>query len=374
MTARRWLRAAGCHRARRADRHGERRGRLGAVARERAAPGRHTQLWLAHHAHQRIDRAGTHRHRHHSRPGERHDPLRAADRVERRHRTVALPTRQRHGHERVNAELLTVGLRIGVGLATSAASCSGGTPGTTLVAPVALASPSFAFANRPLAGAPSPASEVLCVTLTVPDVKDNSTSGDGVAYRPGTALLDCISGRRRHDHPPASGPSRAHSPTGGGGRCRGIGAGDRGGVRTIDAAWSTSVTPDLDLAVVTPVIPQPQNRACVTQPAGISLFKRAHFTWSTPTGGRGPHGIRHPRAERRGHAGDLRAEHGDERRHLGQLAAEPRQRGVAAHAAARRSDGDRTGDDQRRVRGLRVARQLYSSAHRHRPAECRHRV
>ena len=89
-----------------------------------------------------------------------------------------------------NAELLTVGLRIGVGLATSAASCSGGAPGTTLVAPVALASPSFAFANRPLAGAPSPASEVLCVTLTVPDVKDNSTSGDGVAFRPGTALLE----------------------------------------------------------------------------------------------------------------------------------------------------------------------------------------
>jgi hypothetical protein len=62
------------------------------------------------------------------------------------------------------------------------------------------------------------------------------------------------------------------------------------GVRTIDAAWSTSVTPDLDLAVVTPVIPQPLSRACVTQPAGISVVKRAHFTWSTPTGGVVPTG------------------------------------------------------------------------------------
>ena len=63
-----------------------------------------------------------------------------------------------------------------------------------------------------------------------------------------------------------------------------------GGVRTIDAAWSTSVTPDLDLAVVTPAIPEPQSRACVTQPAGFSLAKRAHFTWSTPTGGVVPTG------------------------------------------------------------------------------------
>jgi hypothetical protein len=89
-----------------------------------------------------------------------------------------------------NAELLTIGLRVGVGLATSAVSCAGGTPGTTLVAATQFTSVSFTFANRPLAGAPSPASEVLCVTLTVPDVKDNSTSGDGVAYRPGTALLE----------------------------------------------------------------------------------------------------------------------------------------------------------------------------------------
>jgi hypothetical protein len=89
-----------------------------------------------------------------------------------------------------NAELLTIGLRVGVGLAASAAACTGGAPGTTLVAATTLTSPSFTFANRPLAGAPSPASEVLCVTLTVPDVKDNSTSGDGVAYRPGTALLE----------------------------------------------------------------------------------------------------------------------------------------------------------------------------------------
>ena len=89
-----------------------------------------------------------------------------------------------------NAELLTVGLRVGVGLATSASSCTGGAPGTTLVAATVFTSPSFTFANRPLAGLPSPASEVLCVTLTVPDVKDNTTSGDGVAYRPGTALLE----------------------------------------------------------------------------------------------------------------------------------------------------------------------------------------
>jgi hypothetical protein len=63
-----------------------------------------------------------------------------------------------------------------------------------------------------------------------------------------------------------------------------------GGVRTIDAAWSTSVTPDLDLAVVTPAIPEPLSRACVTQPAGLSVAKRAHFTWSTPSGGVVPTG------------------------------------------------------------------------------------
>jgi hypothetical protein len=89
-----------------------------------------------------------------------------------------------------NAELLTIGLRVGVGLAASAAACTGGTPGTTLVAATTFTSASFTFANRPLAGAPSPASEVLCVSLIVPDVKDNSTSGDGVAFRPGTALLE----------------------------------------------------------------------------------------------------------------------------------------------------------------------------------------
>ena len=89
-----------------------------------------------------------------------------------------------------NGELITIGLRVGVGLATSVASCTGGAPGTTLVAPMVFTSASFTFADRQLAGAPTPASEVLCVTLTVPDVKDNSTAVDGVAHRPGTALLE----------------------------------------------------------------------------------------------------------------------------------------------------------------------------------------
>jgi hypothetical protein len=62
------------------------------------------------------------------------------------------------------------------------------------------------------------------------------------------------------------------------------------GVSTVDADWSTSVAPDLDLAVVTPAIPEPQSRACVTQPAGLSLAKRAHFTWSAPAGGVVPTG------------------------------------------------------------------------------------
>ena len=88
-----------------------------------------------------------------------------------------------------NPELITLGLRVGVGLATSAAACTGGTAGTTLVAPMVFTSAAFTFANRQLAGTPSPASEVLCVTLTVPDVKDNTTVGDGVAHRPGSALL-----------------------------------------------------------------------------------------------------------------------------------------------------------------------------------------
>ena len=60
------------------------------------------------------------------------------------------------------------------------------------------------------------------------------------------------------------------------------------GVGAIDAAWSTSVAPDVDLAVVTPAIPEPQSRSCVTEPSGISLNKRAHFTWSAPAGGIAP--------------------------------------------------------------------------------------
>ena len=52
-----------------------------------------------------------------------------------------------------------------------------------------------------------------------------------------------------------------------------------------------SVAPVVDLAVVTPTIPQPQNRNCVTQSSGLGgLNKNAHFTWTAPAGGVVPSG------------------------------------------------------------------------------------
>ena len=54
------------------------------------------------------------------------------------------------------------------------------------------------------------------------------------------------------------------------------------GVRTIDAAWSMSVAPDVDLAVVTPTIPRPATVSCATSGG---LIPSAILTWSHPGGG-----------------------------------------------------------------------------------------